>query len=189
MSVSIIVIGASAGGMETIKKILSELPKNFSIPIVVVLHLMSGKESEIVKLLQNNCKIEIVEATINSKIEKGMAIFAPPNYHILIEKNGSYSLSTESKINFSRPSIDILFETAADAFGSEVVGIVLSGASSDGSKGLLEIKNKGGTCIVQDPKTAVFDTMPKKAIESVEVDYILSPKEIAKYLILTNTLR
>jgi two-component system chemotaxis response regulator CheB len=103
--------------------------------------------------------------------------------NLLVEKNKTLTLSVEEKMNYSRPSIDVLFETAADAYGKELIGVILTGASSDGSNGLLEIKNKGGLCIVQDPKTALMNIMPSEALKKVEADYVLSLEDIADALI------
>lgn len=189
MDYKAIVIGASAGGMEALKTILSKLPANFSIPILVVQHLKSGVNSNVKKYFQKYCKIEIVEAQSCMKIENSKAYFAPPDYHMLVEKNNTLSLSIEEKVNFSRPSIDVLFETAADAYGSELIGIILTGASSDGSNGLFAIKKRGGLCIVQNPKTAFMEVMPTEAIKKVNVEYILSLDEIANSLINFKNLR
>lgn len=186
MSFKAIVIGASAGGMEAIKAILSRLPADFALPIFIVQHIKAGKNSNTVDYFKRYCKIEIKEAESNMKIKKGVAYFAPPDYHLLVEKNKTLTLSVEDKINYSRPSIDILFETAADVYGKELIGVILTGASNDGSNGMLEIKNKGGLCVVQDPKTALMDTMPSEALKKVDADYVLSLEKIADVLVHYN---
>jgi two-component system chemotaxis response regulator CheB len=183
VSFKAIVIGASAGGMEAIKSILSRLPADFSLPIIIVQHMKAGKSSNTEDYFKRYCKINIKEAESNMKIKKGVAYFAPPNYHLLVEKNKTLTLSVEEKMNYSRPSIDVLFETAADVYKKELIGVILTGASSDGSNGLLEIKNKGGLCIVQDPKTALMNIMPSEALKKVEADYVLSLEDIADALI------
>ncbi len=188
MSFKAIAIGASAGGMEAIKTILSKLPQNFSLPILIVQHIKASKSTNTVDYFKKYCKIQIKEAEGYMPILPGNAYFAPANYHLLVEKDHTLSLSVEEKINHSRPSIDVLFETAADVYGEGLIGVLLTGASSDGSEGILQIKKRGGLCIVQDPVTAYMDTMPKAALSIIKPDYILSIEKIANALIHYNKL-
>lgn len=178
-----IVIGASAGGMEAIKVILSMLPKSFSVPIFIVQHLLAGKQTKIEDYYKKYCSLRICEAESLMPIEKATVYFAPPDYHMLIEKNMTISLITDAKVNYSRPSIDVLFESAADCFTNSLIGIILTGASKDGSEGLLAIKNKGGLCIIQDPSTAHIDIMPKAALNRTNTETVLKLNEIADFLI------
>lgn len=183
MSYKAIAIGASAGGVEAIRKILSALPSDFPLPILIAQHLQAQKNSHTEDYFRKYCRICIKEAESNMEIKGGTVYFAPPDYHLLAEKNGTLSLSTEGKVNYSRPSIDVLFETAADAYESKLAGIILTGASNDGSRGLAEIKRRGGLCIVQDPKTAFMETMPASALKLINADYVLSLEEIVDLLV------
>lgn len=178
-----IVIGTSAGGFEALLKILKRLPKDFSLPIIIVQHLSPDSDNYMTRHLNSVCEIYIKEAEEKEKINKSCVYIAPPNYHLLIEENFTLSLSSEEKINFSRPSIDVLFETAAYAYKSDLIGIILTGANSDGSKGIKLIHDFNGLTIVQEPKTAYVDTMPLAAINETKIDYVLSLDEIGELLI------
>ena len=179
-----IVVGTSAGGLAALTEILSPLPKNFPVPILVVQHLSPvDTESYFVTYLNESCKLKVIEATDNEIIEKGIVYIAPANYHLLIEENGVLSLSVDRKVNFSRPSIDVLFESAADVYKSRLIGIILTGANSDGARGIKYIKELGGLTIVQDPVTAETDTMPKAAIKNSPIDYILPLDQIVSLLV------
>ena len=183
MNYKAIVIGASAGGMETIASILSQLPSNFPLPILIVQHLSPESGGYMAKYLHQKCKIIVKEADAKENIIAGRAYIAPPNYHLLVEKDGTLSFTVENKVNYARPSIDVLFETAADFYQDKLIGIILTGANSDGSKGLKRIKERGGLVIVQDPDTALVQSMPKAAIRETRVDYILSVEKIIDKLI------
>lgn len=178
----VIVIGSSAGGMEALRKILSVLPENFNLPIIIVQHISPSSDNYITKYLDKLCKLEVKEADEKENIQVGKVYFAPPNFHLLVERDKTLSLSTDSRVNFARPSIDILFETAAWAYGSSLIGIILTGANFDGSSGLKIIKDFGGLTIVQDPKTAHSATMPEYAIASTKVDHILPIDKIGEFL-------
>ncbi len=178
-----VVIGASAGGMETIGSILTKLPSNFAAPIVIVQHLSPESNGYMAKYLNQKCNIIVKEADDKENITPGTAYIAPSNYHLLVEKDGTLSFTVENKVNYARPSIDVLFETAADLYQDTLIGIILTGANSDGSKGLRRIKERGGLVIVQDPETALVQSMPKAAIKETTVDYILSVDKIIDKLI------
>ncbi|WP_026889857.1 chemotaxis protein CheB [Clostridium beijerinckii] len=173
-----IVIGASAGGMDAIKKILITLPRSFAAPVIIVQHLNSHSNGYIVKYLKELCKINVKEADEKEGILPGNVYIAPPNYHLLIEKDETLSLTVDNKENYSRPSIDVLFESAAEVYRYELIGIILTGANKDGSNGLRRIKELGGITIVQDPDTAEAYFMPKSAISTTKVDYILTLDKI-----------
>ena len=181
-----IVIGSSAGGLQALKTIFSLLESDFSIPIIVVQHISPHSDNYITTYLNRICNIKVKEANEKELIEDGTIYFAPPNFHLLIEDNFTFSLSTEERVNFARPSIDVLFETAAFAYGKNLAGIILTGANNDGAAGLNTIKKYGGLTIVQDPKTAEVDTMPSSAIKISKVDYILSLGGIGKLLTKLN---
>jgi len=178
-----IVIGASYGGMEAIKTIFAGLPDNFEIPILAVLHIGNNRVDTFLSTLNKNSSYKVREAEEKDLIIPGSAFFAPPNYHLQVEDCFSVSLSTDEKVNFSRPSIDVLFETAAWAFRNELIGILLTGSNSDGAAGLKTIKKFGGTTIVEDPETAFAKAMPLSAIKISNPDFILPLEKISKKLV------
>jgi two-component system chemotaxis response regulator CheB len=177
-----IVIGASAGGIDAMLIILSAIPADFQLPIVLILHLPSGAESRLPELVAHHAKISAKEAFDKEKLERGVIYIAPSNYHLLIDPDRCFSLSAEEPLNYSRPSIDILFQSAADAFGEELVGVLLTGANEDGVQGLKAIQRQGGYTLVQDPKTAVARTMPDAALKSMRPDGLMTLNEIGDFL-------
>lgn len=173
-----IVIGASFGGMNAIRNLLSELPEGFNLPVAVVLHIGSNNISTYLERLNTKLPMKVKEAEEKAKIMPGEVYFAPPNYHLQIEKNHTFSLSTDKKVNYSRPSIDVLFETAAWTYKEELLGIVLTGSNNDGAAGLQTIKKHGGLAIVQNPENAQAKIMPESAIKQCNPDYILDLEDI-----------
>jgi two-component system chemotaxis response regulator CheB len=186
MKYEAIVIGVSSGGMNATKVIFSLLPKGFNTAIIIVQHIGGHSNNQWIGLLNNSSKIFIKEADEKETIEPGIVYIAPPNYHLLIEKNKTFSLSIEERVNFARPSIDVLFESAAEAYQNKLIGVILTGSNSDGTKGLMRIKEYGGLTVVQDPATAEYGHMPASAIAAMQVDYILSLKEIVSLFIKLN---
>jgi len=182
-----IVIGVSSGGLKVMKIMFSLLPKNFSIPIIIVQHIGKYSENSWIKLLGDKSNLEIKEADEKEEIEKGKVYIAPANYHLLIESDKTFSLTIDERVNFARPSIDVLFESAAEVYQNKLIGIVLTGSNNDGAKGIKRIKECGGLTIVQDPETAESNYMPASAIEVILPDYILPLEEIIKLLILIDT--
>ncbi|AKL97214.1 chemotaxis protein-glutamate methylesterase CheB [Clostridium aceticum] len=182
MKYEAVAIGASTGGIRALKMILSTLPKRFSASILIVQHLSPYSDNFLIQYLKDLCKIQVKEANEKELVQKGCAYIAPPNYHLMIEKDRHLSLSVEKKVNFSRPSIDVLFESAADAYGDRLIGIILTGASCDGSKGLEEVKARGGLTIVEEPKSAEAYIMPSAAIARTKVDYVLPLDRIGPLL-------
>lgn len=178
-----VVVGASAGGMHTINKLLSKLPENFLLPIIIVQHIAASSDNYLVEFLNKNTKLIVKEVDEKEIVKKGVVYIAPPNYHILIEEDFSISLSADEKVNYSRPSIDVLFLSASDAFKEKLIGVILTGANDDGAKGLLDIKRNGGLTIVQDPLEAETSLMPLAAIKTAEPQHILKVNEISKLLI------
>jgi two-component system chemotaxis response regulator CheB len=178
-----VVIGASTGGMEALKTILPVLPANFQVPVMIAQHISPYSENYMARYFAEVCRLTVKEADEKEKVKPGTVYIAPPNYHLLVEKDWTLSLSVDPKVNYARPSIDVLFETAADAFADRLIGVVLTGANRDGSCGIRKVKDLGGLVIVQDPETSVADSMPKAAIQSTQADYILPPAEIALTLI------
>ena len=180
MNYKAIVIGASAGGMEAIGAIVRKLPRDFTVPIIIVQHLSPKSKGYLPKYLSTLTDLRVKEADEKEKLMPGLVYISPANYHLLVENDGTLSLTVEPKVNHSRPAIDLLFETASDVYQDMLIGIILTGANKDGSLGLKKIKERGGLTIVEDPKTALVSTMPKAAIEATDIDYILRADEIAE---------
>ncbi|SHJ25532.1 chemotaxis protein CheB [Halodesulfovibrio aestuarii] len=180
-----IVIGASAGGLIALHRIFSQRCLDFNLPVLIAQHICPNRESLLPELLRQHCTGTVKDAEDKDVITSGNVYIAPSNYHLLVEPDKSIALSVEGRVNFSRPSIDVLFETASEAYCDALVGIILSGANSDGAYGVSQIKKRAGLTIVQSPDSAEFDTMPKAAIEASNPDFILSLDEIG---ILLNTL-
>lgn len=175
-----IVIGASYGGMEAIKVILNDLPSDFKIPVFIVLHIGNNNINTYISILNTENNVTVKEAGEKEAIKERTVYFAPPNYHLQVENRYTLSLSTAEKVNFSRPSIDVLFETAAWIFGNELIGILLTGSNSDGAEGLKIIHEYGGITIVENPETAHARTMPEAGIKKSQPNYILNIEDISK---------
>ena len=173
-----VVIGTSFGGMEAIKTILGGLSVDFHIPVICVLHIGNNNINTYMSILNNKTVFSVKEAEEKEKIKSKRVYFAPPNYHLQIEKDLTLSLSTDRKVNYSRPSIDVLFETAAWTYKNELVGVLLTGSNSDGAEGLKTIKDFGGITIVENPETAMAGLMPETAIKKCTPNYILDLKLI-----------
>jgi two-component system chemotaxis response regulator CheB len=173
-----IVIGTSAGGLDALGIILPMLDARLPVPIIIVQHVSASSDSFIVTYFSRLCSLTVKEAEEKELLKPGFVYFAPPDYHVLIEDDRTISFSNEEKVNYSRPSIDVLFETASWAFGNQLIGIILTGANWDGAAGSELIKKSGGMIIVQDPKTAAVSRMPQSVIERFKPDYILPLEEI-----------
>ncbi len=178
-----IVIGVSAGGFKTMPLIINGLKKNFLLPILIVQHIGadSGQNAYLSKL-SSVCDLIVKQADDKEEIKPGYIYLAPPDYHLLIEKNKTLSLNIDEKVHYSRPSIDVLFETAAHAYQDKLLAIILTGASVDGTNGAKVIKKYGGSIIVQNPDEAISSIMPASVINNVDVDKILIIKKINKFL-------
>lgn len=177
-----VVIGSSAGGIKALKALLSCLPPQYFMPVIIVQHLTHYSDDFLERYLDDNCSLRVKQADEKEQIMPGTVYLAPPNYHLLIENDRTFSLSLDGHVNYARPSIDVLFETAAEVYKSGLIGIILTGASSDGTKGIMKIKKAGGMTIVQDPRTAEAQIMPKSAISAGNIDFILSLEAIGKFL-------
>ncbi len=166
MPYSIVAVGTSWGGLAALSTLLHGLPADFNLPIVVVQH--RGKDSErlLTELLQDTTELKVCEIEDKESLTPGTVHIAPSNYHVLVEE-GYLSLNTDDLVRFSRPSIDVMFTSAADTYGSRAIGIVLTGANEDGARGLAQISRRGGVALVQDPKTAEIPIMPLAAIKAV----------------------
>lgn len=182
MKYKAIVIGSSVGGLNAIASILSGLQKNYAIPIVIAQHVHKDIDPEFLDFFKSKSLLEIKEAEDKERIMRGKVYFAPPDYHLLLEEDLTLSLSLDEKVNFSRPSIDVLFESAAYSMGSALIAILLTGANADGAHGMKKIRARGGLTIVQDPTEAEMAVMPSSALDMGIVDHILSLAEIGLYL-------
>lgn len=193
----LIVVGASLGGLHALEVLLKGLPKDFPVPVAIAQHRHKTSDGSLSAVLQQQCAVPITEVEDKDIIMPGRVYVAPADYHLLVEASqtewGSQeeyrtsiptlALSTEAPVLYARPSIDVLFESAADAYGEKVIGVILTGASNDGSQGLASIKANGGLTIVQEPSTAYCATMPKAAIAAVAIDWILPLHEIAPLIV------
>jgi two-component system chemotaxis response regulator CheB len=177
-----VVIGASAGAVEALSALLPGLPAQYGLPILIVVHIPTDKKSALVELFRTRCAMPVREAEDKETMTGATIYFAPPDYHLLIEADKTLSLSSDEPVLFSRPAIDVLFESAADAFGAGLVGIVLTGANQDGAAGLRAVVEAGGEAVVQDPDDAFASAMPLAAIAECPAARILSLSEIAVYL-------
>jgi two-component system chemotaxis response regulator CheB len=174
-----IVMGVSAGAVEALLRLLPTLPADYPLPIVITVHLPPDGESVLAELFQPKCDMQVHEVEDKELLTPGTIYFAPPNYHVLIEQNKTLSLSNEEPVLYSRPSIDILFETAADAYGEALLGILLTGANDDGARGLAVIEQAGGTVLVQDPNEAHCPIMPMAGLARCTTAKALSLSELA----------
>lgn len=178
-----VVIGTSSGGMQALKTLLSPLPGDFSLPIAVVQHIASSGDGTWASLLDERCALTVKEADEKETAVPATVYLAPANYHLLLEADRSFTLTVDEHVNYARPSIDVLFETAAESLGPRLIGIVMTGANTDGAKGLRAVRNRGGLTIVQDPAAAESRAMPDAAIRAAAPEYILSLQEIVELLI------
>lgn len=177
-----LIIGGSAGSLDVLLKVLPDLNSSLTFPVIIVLHRKPGKESMLTDLLRTKTKMLVKEIEEKEPLISGKIYIAPPGYHLLIEKNKTFSLDASEKINFSRPSIDVSFTSAAEVFGKNLVAILLSGANSDGSDGLQKVHKTGGYTMIQNPDSAVARFMPEYASGHVEIDSILDPEEMANFI-------
>ncbi len=177
-----IVIGVSFGGLQALKTILPALAPDLPVPIMVVQHHDPRANDFLANHLDERCALRVKVAEEKETLTNGVVYLAPANYHLLVEDNFSLSLAVTEKVNFARPAIDVLFDSAADAFGSRLIGVILTGANSDGARGLARIKAHGGLAVVQNPLSAAAPNMPEAALAAVEADYLVDLGEIAELL-------
>jgi len=178
---AIVVVGTSLGGLSALKVLLAGLHRDFPLAVAIVQHRHKDSEPALLDCLQKYGELAIKEVEDKDELRPGKVYLAPADYHLLVE-SGYFSLSTDQPVLFARPSIDVLFESAADVYKEQVIGVLLTGANHDGAQGLAKIKAGGGLAIVQDPKTAESSIMPQSAIATTSVDAILPLSEIAPYL-------
>jgi two-component system, chemotaxis family, protein-glutamate methylesterase/glutaminase len=179
----IVAIAASAGGLKAVSKVISTLPANFPVPIAIVQHLDPKHRSLMADILSRRTKLQVKQAQQGELMNPGTIYIAPPNYHLLVTSQGCVKLTQSQVMHFVRPSADVLFESIADSYKSRAIAVVLTGTGVDGATGVQAVKKKGGIVIVEDSNTCEFDGMPKAAIRTGVVDYILPLSEIATALI------
>lgn len=178
-----VVIGVSSGGVQALKKLLGGLPPDFPLPVLVVQHISPDAGNGMARLLDDLCAIRVKEADEQEPIEAATVYLAPPNYHLLIERGGTLALSADPPVSYARPSVDVLFESAAGVFGPGLVGVVLTGANYDGARGVQAIKRSGGCVIVQDPEDAETPQMPQAALAAVKPDHVVPLADMAALLL------
>lgn len=178
----LIVIGGSAGSLQVILEMIKKLNIKLQFPIVLVVHRKAHSTSILPILLQQFSSMEVVEIEDKTEIKNNTLYIVPADYHLLFENKKIMSLDSSEKMNYSRPSIDVTFKSAAEIYGENVIGILLSGANADGVEGLGYIKKNGGKVWVQDPQTAEVNYMPKHAVDEVDYDLIITPENLANYI-------
>lgn len=181
MKYKAIVIGTSAGGVEALKIVLKDLEPTIELPIIIVIHIKERTDG-FSKIYETLNELTIKEAEDKEDVKNGVIYFAPSNYHLSIEDDYTFSLSVEEKVNYSRPSIDVLFKSAAEVYTDNLLGIILTGANSDGALGLEKINKLGGKCLVQDPEEAYFDIMPLSALKYVSTCKLMNLDSINRYI-------
>jgi two-component system chemotaxis response regulator CheB len=178
----VLLIGGSAGSLTVLFDLLPYIRPGFPLAVILVLHRKNSADSSLSALLSLKTAVPVKEIEDKDPVSAGYIYLAPADYHTLIEKNSSFSLDYSEKVNFSRPSLDVTFESAADVYGTRLTAIILSGANEDGTKGLAAIKKAGGTIMAQNPGSAQMPFMPQYAIEHLGIGLILTPVEMAQYL-------
>lgn len=177
-----VVIGASAGALDALGVLLPALPASTPFPVIVVVHLPAGRPSALVDIFAARCQLPVAHPLDKLPLGRGIW-FAPPDYHLLVEADGSFSLSADDPVAWSRPSIDVLFESAGEAFGSDLVCVVLTGANADGANGAAAARQRGAWVVVQDPATAEAAPMPRAAIERASPHLVASLSDISAFLV------
>jgi two-component system chemotaxis response regulator CheB len=179
----LVVIGGSAGSFQVILNLVSQLPEEFGLPVIIITHRSRGNDNQFINILNEKTSLTVKEAEEKELMLPGYIYVCPPDYHLLIEKDKTLSLDYSEKIHHSRPSIDVTFQCVADTFKEKVIAILLSGANGDGAEGLYRIHKQGGVTIVQNPKSAEVPVMPQRALELFTADYIIDADKIGQALI------
>jgi two-component system chemotaxis response regulator CheB len=182
-----VVIGASAGAVQALSRILPILPADYPLPVLVVVHIPADRSDLLALLFRSKCRLAVKEAEDKEPILPGFIYFGPSDYHLLVEADRSVSLSADEPVFFSRPSIDVLFESAADVYGAGLVGVILTGANEDGARGLRAVSEAGGAALVEDPAEAFAPTMPRAALAQSGGACVMSLDAIAAYLVALET--
>lgn len=178
----LIVIGGSAGSLQVILEMIRKLDEDLAVPILLVLHRKAHSTNILQALLQQLTPVEVIEIDDKTEIEPNKIYITPADYHLLFEDRKIMSLDSSEKMNYSRPSIDVTFKSAAEIYGENLIGVLLSGANADGVEGLSYIKKNGGKVWIQDPKTAEVDYMPRQAMEQIKYDMIIRPDDLPIYI-------
>jgi two-component system chemotaxis response regulator CheB len=181
-AVRLIIIGGSAGSLQVILKLFTGLKSNYPIPVIIIVHRSTTIEPLLEDLVSLNTGLQVKEVEEKEKPQPGWLYICPPDYHLLFEKDESFTLDYSEKVNFCRPSIDVTFQSAADVFGSSLACILLSGANIDGAEGLAYVKYKNGVTIVQHPMEAEVSYMPQMALQRKEADHVLKTNEIRSFI-------
>lgn len=182
MAVELVTVGTSLGGLSALRNMLGILPGDFSAAIAIVQHRHKESDTTLTAFLQQFTALPVGEVEDKAKILPGHIYMAPADYHLLVEP-GYFALSTDEPVSYARPSIDVLLESAADAYGERLIGVLLTGANQDGVQGLAAVKARGGITMVQDPATAASSVLPRAAIATVAVDWVLPLEAIATQLV------
>ena len=184
MAYGVVVIGSSLGGLQAVATLLAALPEGFHLPIVIAQHraTVPPSDGELQEIWQRHTSLVVCDAGDKSAILPGRVYVAPADYHLMIETRDRLALSTEGPVLWARPSIDVLFETAAEAYRGGVIGMILTGASADGSQGLRAVRARGGCALVQEPTSAECDVMPRAALAATPVDHTLALPDLGRLL-------
>lgn len=177
-----IVIGTSAGGFKAVSSILRNLPADYPVPLIVVQHRAKQSQDLFEEVLQRKCRMRVKQVDEKEKVKSGSVYVAPPDYHLLLEMDHTFSLSSDPPVQFSRPSIDVLFESAAYAYTKKLIGIILTGSNSDGAAGISVIQSMGGLTIAQDPAEAEYSLMPQAAIDTQGIKHVWGLSAIRDFL-------
>ncbi len=181
----VLLIGGSAGSLTMVMQIVQMLRKESDVATLIVLHRKSaGEDNVLIDVLTSRCKLPVREVEDKDRLESGVVLVAPADYHVLIERNGCLTLDDSEKVHFSRPSIDVTFINAAEVYGTSLVGVLLSGANADGAEGLVAIKQMGGKVVIQDARSAEVPFMPQEALLRVEPDMLLSEENVERLNVL-----
>ena len=178
-----VALGVSAGGQEALRQVLPRLPEGYPLVVVVVQHIPADAGDLIAANLDVRCAARVKDAEDKEPLEAGTIYVAPAGYHLLVEEERTFSLSVDPQVNWARPSIDVLLESAAEVLEERLAGVILTGANEDGSQGLRAVKERGGLTVVQDPETAHCDVMPLAALAATEVDHVLDLDGVARLLL------
>ena len=177
-NIDAVVIGASAGGVEILSVLLSVIPSGCRVSFFIVIHIPRERPSLLPELFANRCALPVREAEDKEPVQPGTVYFAPPDYHMLVDRGPALALSGDEPVHFSRPSIDVLFDSAADIYGERLMGVILTGANQDGAEGLAAIAQAGGRTVVQDPSGAAVAYLPEAALQEGPVDAVLSLEQL-----------
>jgi two-component system chemotaxis response regulator CheB len=177
-----VVVAASSGGVDALRRLLGTLSPDLPASLVIVLHTASEHAGGLCEVLRRASPLPVAEARPRERAQAGQIYLAPPGYHLLVEKDGRFALSVDEKVCYVRPSADVLFESAAEAWAGRLIAVVLTGANEDGAQGLAAVRARGGLAVVQQPEDAEFATMPEAALRIAGADHVLPIDEIGPLL-------